>query len=263
MKIVHAVSNELGRSIGGVPGDQTGKEIRDADWYDRPWEVYIECTDAYLADKAATIAERIASGNFGYSQSVRWSGLKAIRKAGGADHLTEAEAGDFDCSSLVLSCYILAGLDIKASGYTQNLEKILLKTGKFTSYRDPEHVASDKLAARGGIYLAPGKHVVMCVPAASAAAGAGSLGKPGAGGSGASPEALPPYVEVLGSTVNVRDEPVTGKICGVARRGERFPFVGTETVDADGESGIWYEIEWKGKQAFITGKGKYTRLVKE
>ncbi|MBO7422986.1 MAG: SH3 domain-containing protein [Oscillospiraceae bacterium] len=239
MKIIHAVSNELGRSTGGALGDQTGEEIRKADWYNRPWEVYIECTDPYLADKAATIAEKIAKGNFGYSQSARWSGYKAIQKVGGADHISEAASGDFDCSSLVLSCYILAGLDIKATGYTGSMEKILLKTGKFVAYRDAEHVSTCKKAIRGGIYLMPNKHVIICIPAAK---------------KDAEPSDLPEeYIEINYGTVYLRDEPSKdGKKLGVARKGDKFPYIGTENG--------WFETAYKGKQAFITSNFRYTKL---
>ena len=64
----------------------------------------------------------------GYSQPNRWTGYNAIinngRKVAGAK-------GDFDCSSLIIACYILAGLSIAASGYNGNLKSILVGTGKF------------------------------------------------------------------------------------------------------------------------------------
>lgn len=242
MKIVHAVSNELSRSTGGKLGDQTGEEIRRSDWYNRPWEVYLECTDEYLANKAASIAERIAKGNFGYSQSARWSGYKAIQKVG-VDHIDEAEAGDFDCSSLVLSSYIFAGLDIKATGYTGSMEKILLKTGKFVAYRDPEHVASCKYAKRGGIYLMPNKHVVICVPAAKKTS------------EEAKKEVEKPedYVEVIRGSIRIREKAdKESKTVGIAHQQDCFPYLGTENG--------WYGVEYKGQKAFITSNFKYTKL---
>lgn len=36
-KIVHASLNELGKTTGGRPGDQTGKEICIRAYYNKPW----------------------------------------------------------------------------------------------------------------------------------------------------------------------------------------------------------------------------------
>ena len=157
--IGHASIDENGTIQGKTPGDQTTKEICIREWYPKPWNVYLECLDDTLADKAAAIMEEICKNdNFGYSQPNRWKGFNAIvnngRKVAGAK-------GDFDCSSLVLACYILAGLSIAASGYTGNMKSILLATGKFKAYTDAAHIGSSEYAKRGGIYLKEGSHVVM------------------------------------------------------------------------------------------------------
>ena len=157
MKIIHAVSNEHGRANGGLPGDQTGKEIREANWYDRPWEVYIEPKDREIGEKAVEIANRICDGDYGYSQEDRWSGYKAINAYG------FESTGDFDCSSLCISCYIFAGMPLKAEGYTKTLEKIFLNSGMFRSSRDEKVLHDPSYAVMGGMYLAPGKHVCMCI----------------------------------------------------------------------------------------------------
>lgn len=39
--IVEATSNELGKATGGKSGDQTGREIRIAPYYDKPWEFHL------------------------------------------------------------------------------------------------------------------------------------------------------------------------------------------------------------------------------
>lgn len=157
MKIVHAVANEVGTGTGGQLGDQTGKEIRVAEWYRRPWEMYIEPVDRNLGRRAAEIAKLIAAGNFGYDRVNRWSGLRSIQNFG-----TEKGSGDFDCSSLCIACYKLAGLDIAASGYTGSLEKIFKAQG-FKVYKDPAHLDTPQAAVAGGMFCTPNAHVVICV----------------------------------------------------------------------------------------------------
>jgi hypothetical protein len=165
MQIGHAVMDELGKTIGATPGDQTGKEIAISTWYaknkaGRAWQYYLECTDPAMAERAAQYMEQICADTaFGYSQDKirRWDGYRTIVANRG---LVAGAYGDFDCSSLVISCYILAGLDLEQDGFTGNLRAKLLVTGKFKSYSDSSHIGSDKLAKRGGIYLRNG-HVLM------------------------------------------------------------------------------------------------------
>lgn len=159
IKIGHASIDERGKISGGKTGDQTGKEICVRNWYSKPWNVYLECTDKALASKAAEWMEKIcANDNFGYDQNERWTGYNSIKKNG-----FDKAKGEFDCSSLVITCYILAGLDTTPDGYTGNLKNKLLKTGKFVAYTDSSHLLNDTLAKRGGIYLKEGSHVVMAL----------------------------------------------------------------------------------------------------
>lgn len=161
IKIGHASIDERGKISGGTVGDQTGKEICIRSWYSKPWNVYIECTDKALADKAAKIMEEICKNDsYGYDQVERWTGYNAIKKN---KNKVNGAAGEFDCSSLIITCYILAGLQMSPDGYTGNLKAKLLATGKFKAYTDPAHLTSDKYAKRGGIYLKEGSHVVMAL----------------------------------------------------------------------------------------------------
>ncbi len=161
IKIGNASIDERRKASGGTAGDQTGKEICIRAWYSKPWNVYLECTDKALADKAAEIMEQIcADPNYGYDQVDRWTGYNAIKKN---KNKVAGAVGEFDCSSLIITCYILAGLQTSADGYTGNLRAKLLATGKFKAYTDPAHLTSDKLAKRGSIYLKEGSHVVMAL----------------------------------------------------------------------------------------------------
>lgn len=168
VKIGHAVMDENGKAgYGGEKaGDQTGKEICTRNWYNGGWNVYLECTSDNLAKKAAKIMEQICKdSSYGYSQPRRWDGYKSIKKNGGD---IAKGSGGFDCSSLVIACYVLAGLNMAADGYTGNMRSKLLATGKFRLYLDSKHLNSDKYARVGGIYLKEGSHVVMALENGSA-----------------------------------------------------------------------------------------------
>ncbi len=161
VKIGHASIDENGKISGGKVGNQTGKEICIRTWYNKPWSVLLVCTDQKLAEKAAEIMEQICiDPNFGYDQNQRLTGYYAIIKN---KNKIKGAKGEFDCSSLIATCYILAGLDISPSLTTSTLRKTLLNTGKFIVYTDRRYVESDAYAKRGAIYLSEGKHVVMAL----------------------------------------------------------------------------------------------------
>jgi hypothetical protein len=168
IKIGAARIDENGHISGGKIGDQTGKEVCVQAWYlepEVPWNVYLECTDLQMADKAAKFMEQIcANNNFGYSQDARYTGYNAIVKNG---NKVSGAKGDFDCASLVLACYKLAGLSIDIHQNTKTMRKTLLATGKFKAFTDSKFIKSDAFAKRGGIYLNDTHHVVMALENAS------------------------------------------------------------------------------------------------
>lgn len=165
VKIGHASIDENKKISGGKVGDQTGKEICIRDWYKKPWDVMLICIDAKIADKAADYMEAICKNdNYGYDQSQRTTGYESIKKNGVAKG-----KGEFDCSSLVASCYKLAGLNINVNCTTRNLRAALLATKKFKAYEDNAHVNTSEYAQRGAIYLSEGHHVVMALGSGSKA----------------------------------------------------------------------------------------------
>jgi hypothetical protein len=162
IKIGQASIDEHGHIAGGAVGDQTGREINIKVWYQHtpdPWNVYLECTDPILANKAADIFEQICNDpNYGYDQNQRWTGYFAIV----SNHGKIAGAkGEFDCSSLFLAAYILAGLKAEPEGYTKTIKDILVGTGKFKAYTDAAHTSSGRYAKRGSGYLCEGHHILM------------------------------------------------------------------------------------------------------
>lgn len=160
IKIGNAVVDENGKAAGGAIGDQTGKEIKIQSFYDSPWDVYIECSDRIMAEKAASFMEQICNDdNFGYDQGQRTTGYTAIVANG---NKVSGAKGEFDCSSLVSACYIFAGLNISASNTTSTLRRALLAKG-FKVFTYDSYVHTDKFATRGGIYLREGHHVAMAL----------------------------------------------------------------------------------------------------
>lgn len=242
IKIGHAVMDELGKTIGATPGDQTGKEIAISTWYaknkaGRVWQNYLECTDLAMAERAAQFMEQICADNaFGYSQDKvrRWDGYRSIKANGG---LVSDARGDFDCSTLVISCYILAGLNMAPDGYTGNLRSKLLATGKFKSYSDSAHIGTDKLSKRGGIYLRNG-HVLMAL-------------EDGCGASGTTEKINLPIVgkiivDGINKWCNVRSGPgMEYTIIGRAKKNDTYSVYG---VVED-----WYQIDYNGSVGYIYG----------
>lgn len=256
IRIAEAYSDENGKARGGVPGDQTGQEIKIREWYERTggWSVYIECTDPMLAQAAAWNMELIAeTENFGYNQDDRWEGYRQIIEGGSID---EALPGDFDCSSLCLAAYILAGLNIEPyEGYTGNMERILLETGLFKSYRDDAHLESPKLAKIGSMYLEPGKHVLMVLdePINEADQYDGPINE--ADQPDETPTQSTPTQPTGGDrvyakgSVRVRQSPIDGKSLKTLQDGESLPLIST-----------WHAVELDGERAYISANPKYTEV---
>ena len=242
IRIGHAVMDELGKTIGATPGDQTGKEIAISTWYaknkaGRVWKYYLECTDSAMAERAAQYMEQICADDaFGYSQgkTQRWDGYRSIQAN---DGVVSGARGDFDCSTLVISCYILAGLNMEPDGYTGNLRAKLLATGKFKSYSDSAHIGTDKLAKRGGIYLRNG-HTLMALE----------------DGNGADGTTTTENLTVVGKIIvdeinkwcNVRSGPgMEYTIIGKAKKNDTYNVYG---VVED-----WYQIDYNGSVGYLYG----------
>lgn len=162
--IGQASSDENNGITGSMSGDQTGSEINKKSWYSYPWNVYLECTDTEIAEAAASYMSQIINDdNYGYSQPGRWSGLNSILAN---NKKVKGGSGDFDCSSIIISCYILAGVNMSADGTTSSLKSKLLATGLFKAYTDTAHIGSGNLASKGGVYLGSG-HACMALDSGS------------------------------------------------------------------------------------------------
>lgn len=248
--IGHAVMDENGGIgvDGAIAGDQTGKEITTRKFYIRTkgWHTVLHCKDSGMAEKAARYMRLICDNmRYGYSQPNRWTGYKSIESYIRAGNTVEAAIskgkGDFDCSSLVISCYIFAGLNHAPSGYTGSIVKSFMKTGKFIEYTDNAHTNSDAYARVGDVYVGDG-HTMMVLT----------------NGDEKPPIVTAPYVLVKGASVIIRTGAGTmyPKIGITAHKGDKLPY-----LETDEDTG-WYWVETPKGRGCITGKPKYTELVK-
>lgn len=243
----HAVMDENGGINGAIAGDQTGKEITTRRWYVRTggWQVHLIPKDKDMAEKAAHYMELIcANNNYGYSQPNRWSGYNSIKsymKSGySVEKAISKGKGDWDCSSLVIGCYIFAGLNHPASGYTGSMAKSLYNTKKFFKSESNEYIGNDSYAVRGSVYVGKG-HTLMCLE----------------NGKGVQPDTEKPYVLIKGGSVVIRTGAGTvyPKIGLTAHRGEKYPF-----REKDGTNG-WYWIDTPKGVGCISNRKDLTELV--
>ena len=159
VKIGHAAINELGLITGGKAGDQTGKEVCIADWYDKGWDVLLRPTNQNLAEKIASFIESVCKNdNIGYGQDDRYSFYLLVKSVNyNVAKIVKPVATD--CSQLVATACIAAGLNVSPYSTTRGLRSELLSTGEFIAYTDSKYVRNSDYIKRGDILLAEGVHV--------------------------------------------------------------------------------------------------------
>lgn len=250
--IGHASISENG-TITGKTGDQSKKEVCTRQWYSKPWNVMLICTDAAIAKKAAQeMRFACENNNIGYDQHERKTAYNSGKANGGT---FKNAKGETDCSQLVAACYIFAGLkNLSPDCYTGNLRKALLATGKFKAYTDKAHLTSDAYAEVGAVYLNEGHHVVMALENGSKASG---------GTTAADKKEKVDYAEkrdktlsgtytVTASALNLRAGAGTNKkIIDVMQNGAKVQCYGYYT-DVNGTK--WLYIVHDGKTGFASSK---------
>ena len=264
VKLIEAMNDEKKEAKNGLAGDQLnnvpGKgEVRIGPWRIRPggWEGCLECTDVNIAKKAAGIFSRIANdASFGYDQNQRWTALEAIRKAGG--NIEEAEDSEIDCSSGVDISYILAGLNVER-GYTGNIVRRYLATGKFILHTDEKYLTSGDYAKTGWLYFTSGKHVAMVMndgPKATISETPAIVqnGVPLIKQNG---NVVLPYVEAL-RAVRIRKGPSLKEASlGYIAKKTKVAYI-TKVTKYDKD---WYYIDTLVGHGYVSADPSYTRLV--
>lgn len=123
--------NEKGTTTGGLPGDQTGKEVSTQNLYNHPkkW-VVIRAVNPGMAELIAVAMQRACDNiQIGYDQHNR-NNLFDVSQIVDFDPGHVAIPVQCDCSSLVRVCIAYAGLIVP--NFTTATEKnVLLKSGAF------------------------------------------------------------------------------------------------------------------------------------
>ena len=167
--ISNSGSDENGSYSGGQAGDQTGKEWRMRDWYDRPWSCVLRYPDQKVALKIAQLAiDAALNDHIGYDQSQNRTYLAQLKAVGWEPSkiTTPCEA---DCSAGVCANVMAAGhlLGIKVlqnhtGTYTGNMRSALTKAG-FQLLTDSKYLTSGDYLLPGDILLLDSHHTATNV----------------------------------------------------------------------------------------------------
>ena len=166
VKIGHASIDENGKAKNGVAGDQTGKEVCIRDWYNRTdgWHTLIRPKEKQAAEKIAkAIEQACANDNIGYDQNQRTT-LYDKAKSAGWDLSKITEKCECDCSSLVHTCAIAGGANLKYGDNgltTRTMVKAFKESGDYDALTDKKYLTSDKELKRGDIVVKEGSHTFM------------------------------------------------------------------------------------------------------
>ena len=165
MRIGHSSINEKGKISGGVKGDQTGKEVCIREWYSKPWDLVLRCTDPQKAELMAIACEQgCANNNIGYDQPYRNTLDRELQKVG-YDMSKVNTPCACDCSSYMTDCGRCAGIKIPDTNgnapTTSTMERVFKATGMFEVLKDKKYTTKSEYLKRGDILVKAGSHTVM------------------------------------------------------------------------------------------------------
>lgn len=175
-KISNCGINENGKTTGGTPGDQTGKEYAVISWYSRPWKCVLRFPDQKVGEEIARISEAAAkNNNIGYCQTHRRTYHDALKAANWnpAAIKTPVEA---DCSASTVANIIAAGYkcgiaalkQVNLDAVTSNMRAALKKAG-FTVLTDSKYLTSSDYLLPGDVLLNDGAHAAVNLTAGTKA----------------------------------------------------------------------------------------------
>lgn len=158
-----ASQNEIRKTTGGIPGDQTGKEVKCGPVYSFGQSAVYRCKDRNKALRIGAAARAIAENDhFGYCQTHRTTAYKALQNAGWIVSNVQTPC-EIDCSELgacaVNTAYGMALLP--SSVYSGNIGSALVNTGFFTKLTASKYLGASEYLQCGDIIVAPGKHVIV------------------------------------------------------------------------------------------------------
>ena len=244
-----ASKDERGSYSGGQPGDQTGKEVWVLNWYDQNWDTVLRPKDAMLAEKIAIACEAAcANNNVGYDQLTR-NGLLAEVKRFNYDISKIDYPCNCDCSSLVSTCCVCAGLPENiffANGNgctTWTIANACLKTGRFDQLTDSKYLRQKDYLQRGDILLNTNQHVVIVLANGSLAEPKQSESKPVEDNSYIETSFL---VRVTVPSLNIRRGPSTAEdIVAQIKKGGVYTIIATQGGFGRLKSGVgWIDLSY-------------------
>lgn len=243
--------DERGKAVGGLAGDQTGKEVAIENYYTHSlgW-VCLRAKDKKIAEKlAAAMKAACSNGNIGYDQGQRNTLYNLASKVGFDPGKVKSKC-ETDCSALVRVCLAYAG--VKVADFNTSTEvKTIIATKKFdkiTNVKEADLQTGDILVTkRKG-------HTVIVTQGATAAK---ETKKPAATVSTGSGSKLNKTVkkegEINTGLLNVRTW--AGKenaLCsfGPLKKGTKVGIC--DTIKAN-DGTPWYYIQYQGKYGFVSG----------
>lgn len=161
--LAHAVGDENGQAKGGKAGDQTGKEVRFQDYYDRAkgWtDVFRAKDEAKRAVIAQCAVDAVVNDKVGYDQGQRLTLYDEAEKVN--FKVIEIEkACETDCSALATVCLASVGIKIDKSTYTGNMKDNIKATGLMKDFTADKYLHSTQYLQEGDILLGPGHAAIV------------------------------------------------------------------------------------------------------
>ena len=155
VKICHA----RGGDPTYTPGNQTGTELAQGNWYNGGWTLLLRPKNPAVAERIAAAAEAgVANRNIGYSQSTRNTARAEAKKHGMRLDLIDAPC-NVDCSSFVSLCAECAGAigEAQYSGgnapWTGNMREKFTGSGAFEALADSKYLTGPDWLKRGDILV--------------------------------------------------------------------------------------------------------------
>ncbi len=158
-----ASQNENKKTTGGIPGDQTGKEVKCGPVYSFGQSAVYRCKDRSKALLIGAAAKAIADNDcFGYCQTHRTTAYKALQNAGWIVSSVQTPC-EIDCSELGACAVNIAYKTtlLSSSVYSGNIGTALVNSGLFTKLTASEYLGKSEYLQCGDIIVAPGKHVIV------------------------------------------------------------------------------------------------------